>query len=234
MNLSEILTEKNYKILNNDNKNIIYLEIDSKNFIIKYENNNFYINNIIIDTKTNLKDKLNDYLKYDCNFLIYCHPRPYDTHWQIDYFHSITQKLGFKNVKYSTLDIINKPDILADGFKGEFIEINSKYPIYDIVILPDCGGDWYLKNDDTITIFNIINNILKIIKEGGKLYLSKIIEPINIDVIYQEFNKKYKCEIENFKFSTVDIKYLVITKNNNSINKLEELIDKYFSLFYFH
>jgi hypothetical protein len=36
----------------------------------------------------------------------------------------------------------------------------------------------------------MINNILQIIKEGVKLYLSKIIGPISIDVIYQEFNKK--------------------------------------------
>ncbi len=79
----------------------------------------------------------------------------------------------------------------------------------------------------------MINNILKIIKEGGKLYLSKIIGPITINDIYQEFSKKYKCEIEHNKFN-YDVEYLVITKNNNSINKLEELIDKYFNLFYFH
>jgi hypothetical protein len=235
----ENIRSLDYNILeNNQNKKVLYLEKNDKYYIINYETD-LYVNNIKFQTNKNSVDVLHELSQYDCNFLIYCHPYSYDTHWQIKYFEFIVKTLGFKNVNYTTLDVVKGGDILVDdGFDGDFIEFNSKYPIYDIVILPDCGGTWgsawgsfekYQK-----LIFEIINNVLTIIKEGGKLYLSKMSDN-DFNFIYNEYRQKYKCEID--EYDELHLKYLVITKSQNTpkneldknIIKLTELINKHFS-----
>ena len=48
-------------------------------------------------------------------------------------------------------------------------------------MLPDCGGRWWeiiQSGDDTeksILLYSLIDNLINIVKPGGKLYLSKLV-----------------------------------------------------------
>lgn len=82
------------------------------------------------------------------------------------------------NAIFETVDIVGSPDHIQDAFSNDFILQNINK--FDIVILPDCSGLWWeilnIKNteEQSIALYSLIENIMKMVKQGGRLYISKI------------------------------------------------------------
>jgi hypothetical protein len=69
---------------------------------------------------------------------------------------------------------------IADGFNVDNMDsfINTHLDKYDMVFMPDCGGPWFTalqSVDPPAELANIINNVMKIIKKGGWLFIGKLI-----------------------------------------------------------
>jgi hypothetical protein len=150
-------------------------------------NNNFFTR--YIDIKNN---KI-------ANALIYCHPRKWEDkephYWKSSIENIVTNNItNPSNVTFLTLD--NKPngkqDFIADGFGDLFINNNENK--FDYVFLPDCGGLWYeLQIDKKMQEFiNLIIKVLKIVRNGGLLVLSKIL--LN-ELLKKEDDAKELCDL---------------------------------------
>ena len=124
------------------------------------------------------------------NILIYCHSRKYinsgdNKHWASETIDKTINETNLVDPKIYTIDIQkteNGPDLLANGFGDEFINYFSLIPTFDIVFMLDCAGPWVLYQgyykDGTIDnemMINLIKNVLRLVKQNGKLIISKII-----------------------------------------------------------
>jgi SAM-dependent methyltransferase len=135
------------------------------------------------------------------NVLIYCHPKKYansgtNAHWLSTIIDETIKNLS--NPKIYTVDIINNPDILADGFGDEFINYFSLIPTFDIVFMFDCAGPWSFyqgfneyKIIDNEMIIKLIKNVLKIVKPNGKMIISKIITEGLYEIILSRISNAY-------------------------------------------
>jgi len=151
---------------------------------------------------------------YDKKVLILCHNKPVtgtfeplvlNNHWYGADFCQLFQKL-FTEYKLSgtpefhTVDIDPPPRNLpgatyqADAFSDEFIDAHLDE--YDLVLVPDCGGDWYKLQsgeDDEKKSFTLIQlsiRLTKIVKRGGLIHFGKFL-----------YNSP--CTIEGREFSSL-------------------------------
>jgi chaperonin cofactor prefoldin len=132
----------------------------------------------------------------DGKMLVYCHtsrnlleePKIHgEGHFLYKTFQIILDEKGIKNPIIDTVDIAplqdpyvhadNKMDkhYAEDGFGDTFI--NNHLKGYDIVILPDCSGQWYSyqESKDLVKLIELIQNIFKMVKDGGVLILGKVL-----------------------------------------------------------
>lgn len=127
----------------------------------------------------------------DINVLVFCHPKLINLdggHWNLDCFIKtidvfINNTYGNQydpsqhNVIFKTVDIKRGGNYVGDGFSRDFC---TKYQgQFDIVYLPDCGGQWFqLQEDGNYEQFiELLNNITLLINSNGIIWLSKFIYP---------------------------------------------------------
>ena len=196
---------------------------------------------------------------FDKKVLILCHPKKVtgtfepeltlNNHFYHDEgrFKTLFEdyKLNLKGIpKFDTVDIIPGGTFIAKAFSPKFIEkhINE----YDLVMVPDCGGEWEdlirsrifngnipisLSSDEInknkTNLINLCLNLSKIVKNGGIIQFGKFISetPCNInDKDFDTFSEALKYNLDNNGFTT-EIKYIdeaigkimIAIKNENSI-----------------
>jgi hypothetical protein len=168
--------------------------------------------------------------------LIYCHPHKVfwinNTlygHWMAPLMQQIILQMIEKktdNVIIKTVDIIKGGDFNEDAFHENFYKKHCNE--YDLIFLPDCAGEWYylqcnyeedyvihLKHDNYCykspdelkeMFLNIIKNVDSMLKNGGRLYISKFIQTGFYESTYdlllsmQYINDLFINPISNDKF----------------------------------
>lgn len=187
-------TNKILELKYNKNGNNINFKFNlSNNFPsnppILYKNN--IITNIGIEWNihTSLIQILKTQIERDENefkILIFCHAKPtIDNHFLYNDIMILAKEAGIDETKpftIDTLDIIEGGTYKVDGFSDEFINVNLNK--YNLVVIPDCGGDWVSfqePNYEELLIDKIIN-VLKLVKDNGIIVFGKIISdnPVNI------------------------------------------------------
>ena len=148
------------------------------------------------------------------NILVYSHPKPIlvpKDHFMYEIFESVVKDSGseIKNYNLYTLDISGNPHIMADGFSPEFINKYASNPAFDIVFMPDCGGAWYRLQDPDFQgfepIFELIDNVLKIVKPNGKLVISKFIRAGLFEAVLAHYPTSKALQFDNFNDTILEI-----------------------------
>jgi len=122
---------------------------------------------------------------------------------------------------FQTIDVKPGGTYVADAFSDEFI--NSNINKYDLVMVPDCGGQWYNYQIDIIgnlfesrklseyeknmrksSLISLCINLTKVVKNGGIICFSKFID-------------KSSCIIEEIGYGTFS-QALVFYLNQNGFN----------------
>lgn len=128
--------------------------------------------------------------------LVYCHPRIIQKrgdHFLWDFFTETVEKNGSKinNFKISSVDVLPGGTWQGDAFSADFAK-NHKDE-FDLVFVPDCGGNWFHYQDPVLNlngIYDLVSAALSIVKPGGKLLVSKFIAPNLANLIAAKFNGK--------------------------------------------
>jgi SAM-dependent methyltransferase len=119
--------------------------------------------------------------KSNSKMLVYCHPQIIHQkadHFLYSFFSETISNHGFNidNLSIDTVDVLPGGTIQADAFTSNFSQ--SHIDEFDFVFLPDCGGPWFdLQSTpvDANKLKPLISEVLKIVKPGGKLVLSKFL-----------------------------------------------------------
>ena len=191
----QFLEEKNYSVdlseIESESESKKIIITDTNNHKLSIEIDKFYPFKQIkvfgkLQEQIKPSDNIVDYIpnSSDKNVLIYCHPRKYeDGHYSSDVVDKVILESMLSKPLIYTVDIQGQPNIFADGFGEEFLSyFSNPNPIFDIVFMFDCDGPWSYfqgfndnKKEDINKIIELINNVLRIIKPGGKLIISKIL-----------------------------------------------------------
>ncbi len=139
--------------------------------------------------------------------LVYCHPKNIKNssdHFLYGSIQKAIEESGLTDPTILTIDITigddgdlrhgirPGPNIKANGFSDEFINRYTVISPFDIVFMPDCGGPWYeLQNTPTTEsiprLLEIIERVMRIVKPGGKLIISKIFLPGLYEAVIERF-----------------------------------------------
>jgi len=145
-------------------------------------------------------------MKINITVLVFCHPRKAtqstEWHWNAECFvetidiycmntFSVPYDPQIHNVIFETIDVRSGGDIVDDGFSRSFCEAHRGQ--YDIVYLPDCGGQWYLtqQHHQYKEFVDLLENVILLIKENGVIWASKFIRPEFKQIVY-DFNDRIK------------------------------------------
>jgi SAM-dependent methyltransferase len=183
----------------------------------------FFSVNRPIDVGKKILNYVNELPKYsNKNVLVYCHPYKYEKsgdnkHWLSESIEKTISDFQLDKPNIYTIDIKGEPNILADGFGEEFINyFSTPKPTFDIVYLFDCDGLWAEYqgfNENKIInnekIIELINNVLKIVKSGGKLIISKILTDELYELILSSIPNSGPYELEQLDSGS---KVIIITK----------------------
>lgn len=237
-NYSTLIVSRNDEITNKKtNKYIITLNSSYpfhppyiNDYIDKYPNPQVKLDEYI-EKANPIKTTTENPLK----MVVYCH-RKRDYHFATNIMNKILNENGYgdlNNILKMYLDIEPHsyipegpysyipeglpygPHIIADGFSDTFI--NNHLNMFDIVALPDCAGDWYTyvgKEPNIEKILELIIRVLKIVKDDGIIFFSKLLEMPVEDIISRLFLKNVHINyyyIDNENEYKVD--WLVIKKN---------------------
>lgn len=147
----------------------------------------------------------------DIQVLVACHPRSYydkkRPHWQTNTFNEILRRNNIKgSVYFETIDILDGADHKADVFSPDFQRLHKD--AYDIVILPDCGGQWFIQNENSEELIRLISGVKNMVKEGGIIMAGKIIN----SNIAKEVLAKTKGEYQEYNYEGTALKYIIIRK----------------------
>jgi hypothetical protein len=165
--------------------------------------------------KTYINNKIGGMIdnRVEKKILIACHDRSYDhhnAHWQKHLIENIVNSIYVNETispQYETIDIIKKtlnsgPDIVGDIF-------NFNPPIkYDVLFLPDCGGDWYESPDNYI---KLIPKLFNVINDDGYIYLGKLIYFNKLIHALNKLKLKYRHEKYDL-YGKSDIEYIILRK----------------------
>ncbi len=150
------------------------------------------------------------------NILVYCHGKPILKPSDHHAYYSIEKAIresGIEDPHIYTLDIVENPDLLEDGFDDEFLTRYSSNPLFDIVFMPDCSGPWWELQTSKFRGFEpllqIIDKILSIIRPNGKLIISKLVKA----GLYEAIMTHYTGNSKPFELvETPDIQAIEIRK----------------------
>ena len=132
------------------------------------------------------------------SILILCHPKIINikdnkitNHWYSDIILEIFNKynIDINLIKFDTVDILNGGTIVDDCFSKSFQMKNLEK--YDMIILPDCAGDWYHLQEahDEKNFELLLIGIMSMMKSNSAILIDKF--------IYNEFrNLTIKVLIE--------------------------------------
>ena len=155
----------------------------------------------------------------------------YASHYELEFFNRMISRKDLKKINVETLDvqpltiqsqIMMPPRVwnniskyykhnIADGFDiiSPMSFINTHKEIYDIVFVPDCGGEWYnigeLRDEQSRRekYVQLINNILSIVKPNGWLLVSKFLSPGVINLVTSGLKEiNIQAEIITGNYST--------------------------------
>lgn len=126
--------------------------------------------------------------------LVYCHPHPIKKagdHFLWNFFSETVAKEGKKMSDFaiSSMDILPGGTIQADGFSDDFVQKHLNE--YNLVFVPDCGGNWIKYQDPILNlngIYDLISTVLKVVKPQGKLILSKFVAPNLAKLVAAKFD----------------------------------------------
>lgn len=156
---------------------------------------------------------------FTTHILVYCHNKKIKTdmnhtkidngHWQFEIFNSIINMYNLNNIIIKTVDILPGGDYMADGFSDDFI--NKYSGKFNIVILPDCGGDFFTfqENKQIEKLNALFEKILRLLKINGILIVGKI---LNEDYYKQILGHFENSEIKVFEHLKLPFKYIFIPK----------------------
>lgn len=214
--LSRIIPEHTYtKIIPEEIKSdvINYLQV-VVDLVPKCNENSicYFIKNVLIRVITK-----------QSKILIFCHTKNVtgdieniSNHWLSGLITELGKKLNIIGTPIiHTVDTnntaIEKPTFNEDGFSDKFI--NEHIKEYDLVFIPDCGGEWYtlqnkyqnIKRDDGSNfikllsceeincnlskLIDIILNTVKLVKPGGLILFSKFLYEEKCIVKGKNFDK---------------------------------------------
>lgn len=176
--------ESQILIVTDTNNKKLYIKLNNKFPFVPYE-----VFSVVQSSSIKIEKYISELPKWsNTNVLIYCHPFKYENNSENKYFLSdIVEQVILESMLNEpfiyTVDIQGEPNILADGFGEEFLDyFSNQNPTFDIVFMFDCAGLWsYYQGfnkehlEDKDKIIELINNVLRIVKSGGKLIISKIL-----------------------------------------------------------
>ena len=199
-------------------------------------------NQDLIDTIINI----NKSQKNPKKVLIYCHA-PYSnniedqiicnfdngqllSHWWglNGIFKTLTQTDEFKDL--SGIHICDTVDIqkeyatfVKDGFNSDFIE--NKLQNYDLVMVPDCDGDWfncqvnnYGKTHEDLLI--IVNNMINALKDNAVIVFSKFMDYKQNELLFED-KLKLELKSKSVPFKQIEImsySFIIIKKIKSNVN----------------
>lgn len=151
------------------------------------------------------------------NVLIVCHPKIIEVennkiknHW---YGPIICQILNFYNIDineivFNTVDIISGGTFNDDCFSENFQNNHRKE--YDMVFMPDCGGDFFFsQNNNDITKFkNIIIGITSMLKDNSSILIDKF--------IYEQFKEATFDVLNELGFQIISIRTTLFERDYNN------------------
>jgi hypothetical protein len=77
--------------------------------------------------------------------------------------HEATKRFPQKTVKYVTVDIKDERNPNVFDPNGSYIHKHKQN--FDVIFLPDCGGEWYpSSNDDEAERYKLIKNVMSMLK----------------------------------------------------------------------
>jgi hypothetical protein len=186
----------NREILNNNNNKRVAINIWNTCVQIKLNNKQVAIDNL--DMMVNIKNLL-DLLDFDKKVLILCHnklvtgtfdPLTLNNHWfgLYDIFPRLFKKYNLEgNPLFETVDVKPGATYQEDAFSDDFI--NSHQCEYDLVMVPDCGGNWvdfqFLESEDSEPLIKLCLKITQMVKPNGIILFSKF---INRDYLISSLN----------------------------------------------
>lgn len=152
------------------------------------------------------------------NVLILCHnrivtgtfePMVLNNHWYgsegLDLFQKIFNGIQLEGyLSFDTVDLIPGGTYQADAISDDFINANKNK--YDLIMVPDCGGQWYKlqKEDDA--------NKTELIRLSINLTL--MLKPKGI-IVFSKFMSETPCHINERDFPTFSSALEYSLKNNN-------------------
>jgi hypothetical protein len=155
--------------------------------------------------------------------VIYCHNTKANgmllalQHWDFARIRTMIESRLGKKVNVYTLDpmrpkptnIQSTADIVMDGFSNDFISMHQS--MFDMLILPDCGGPWSnaAYSGETNISIDMIERLLTMIKPGGYLCMNKFMN-VSENTIQSYFQKK-GISAEKFQ-PTEETPYVILTR----------------------
>lgn len=113
-------------------------------------------------------------------------------HWYSEIIYNILVENNMLNAFYETVDIQNGGTYRSNVFSDDFI--NDHINDYDVIICPDCGGEWYtLQESRNYNDFTkLIIKLTKMLKPEGLLLLDKFIyhefRELTLNLLIDELN----------------------------------------------
>ena len=156
--------------------------------------------------------------------VIYCHDTKASgmlaglQHWDFARIQTMIETRFGKPVNVYTLDpkrpkpgnmVQSTADIVMDGFSNEFV--SNHQSMFDMVILPDCGGPWAnaAAAGETNTILEQIERLITMVKPGGYLCLNKFMS-VSEDSV-QSYFQQQGYSVQKFQ-PTEETPYVIIQR----------------------
>ena len=171
-----------------DNNNDKKKAIDNWNKCVQIKLNNKQVAIDNLDMSAKIKDLL-DLLDFDKKVLILCHnklvtgtfePLTLNNHWYglYDIFPRLFEQYNLKgNPLFETVDVKPGGTYQKDAFSDDFI--NSRQGEYDLVMIPDCNGNWadfiFSEPRQHERLIELCLKITRMVKPNGIILFSKFI-----------------------------------------------------------
>lgn len=167
-----------------------------------------------------------DTLHTSFNVLIYCHRTNPDKHWQRDIIAKLVDKHNTAKLRvtYTTLDTKGTLDtsersdmhLMMDGFN---VSGNKFEHMFDLIILPDCGGKyWELQADKSnYDEFSrlITEEVNTFANQHGHIYFGKIVSKDFFDALVRDTRFTY---INDLYLGTDLMEYFMYAPHNANVS----------------
>ena len=139
--------------------------------------------------------------------------------------------IGNYPVVYQTVDVVPGGTFTEDGFSDEFVAKHAQE--YDIVFLPDCGGEWFhaqnvSNNIESQTIANTLCRLMcqaaKTVKNGGRLLAGKFLRSDARERVVLTLNSVPGMVAQEYVNSNSDTSVLVMISGLHSETNIDQVV----------